>query len=55
MPDISGSLDELGDTVWSSVNGIVPGGSLGDVIGGVLKIPAALLYGLSNLFWGFGS
>lgn len=55
MPDISGSLQNLAYTTWNSVDDMVPGGSLGDVIGGVLKIPAALLYGLSNLFWGFGS
>lgn len=55
MPDISGSLEDMADTVWGSADGIAPGGSVGDVIGGVLKIPAALLYGLSNLFWGFGS
>lgn len=55
MPDISGSLDGLGETLWGSAEGIAPSGSLGDVIGGVLKLPAALIYGLSYIFWGFGS
>lgn len=55
MPDISGSLAGVAGDLWGSVGGIVPPGSLGDAIGGVLKLPAALLYGLANLFWGFGS
>lgn len=55
MPDVSGSLAGAAQTLWGSVDGIVPAGSAGNVIGGVLKLPAALLYGSSNLFWGFGS
>ena len=55
MIDLSGVLGRLADDLWGSVDGLVPAGSAGDVIGGVLKLPAALLYGSSNLFWGFGS
>ena len=55
MPDVSGSLAGAAENLWGSVGGLVPAGSLGDAIGGVLKLPAALLYGLANLFWGFGS
>lgn len=55
MPDVSGSLEDLADSLWGSADGIAPPGSLGDVVGGVLNLPAALLYGLSILFWGYGS
>lgn len=55
MIDLSGALKGYAQQLWDSVDGIVPAGSVGDVIGGVLKLPAALLFGSANLFWGFGS
>lgn len=55
MPDISGALAGFADQLWGSAGGLTPPGPLGDVIGGLLKLPAALLYGSSNLAWGFGS
>lgn len=48
-------LGRLADDLWGSVDGIVPAGSAGNVIGGVLRLSAALLYGSAYLFWGFGS
>lgn len=53
--NISGSLANLGHEVHGSIDGIIPGGSLGDVMHGVLSLPAAVLYLAANLVWGFGS
>lgn len=55
MVNISGSVDDLADAVWGSADDIAPSGSMGDLIGGVLKIPGNLLYGLYELFYEFGS
>ena len=53
--NISGSLWDLGDEIHGSVDGIVPSGSIGDVLHGVLYAPTAVLYLVSDLLWGFGS
>ena len=53
--NISGSISDLGDEIHGSVDGIVPSGSIGDVLHGVLYAPTAVLYLVSDLLWGFGS
>lgn len=54
MP-ISGSLGDIADPMWGSADRIAPGGSLGDLVGGLLKLPANLIYGSEEIVWGFGS
>lgn len=48
---------DLSDSLLGSVAEIAPpgNGSLSDVAFGILSIPATLLYGLSEILWGFGS
>lgn len=53
--NISGSIWDLGDEIDGSVHGILPSGSIGDVLHGVLYVPTAVLYLVSDLLWGFGS
>lgn len=53
--DISGSLHELHLGYEGSVFSSLPGGSAGDLLTGVLYIPAAIVRGLEFLAVNFGS
>lgn len=53
--DSSELVFDIADTVWGSADGIAPAGSLGNAVGGVLKIPAHVLYFLGDILWDFGS
>lgn len=52
---INGSIADIATELHGSVDAIVPGGSVGDVMHGVLHIPVALIYFVANVFLGFGS
>lgn len=52
---ISDTLYELADTMWGSADGVAPGGSLGDLIGGVLKFPSSVVRLIAEISWSFGS
>ncbi|MCT1863892.1 hypothetical protein AB6N35_09675 [Dietzia cinnamea] len=53
--NISGPIWDFGDQLHGSVDELVSPGSVGNVIHGVLFIPSAVLYLVSEIFWGFGS
>ena len=53
--DISDIVYDLADDVWGSADDISPEGSIGNVIGGGLKIPGKLLYFIGDILWDFGS
>jgi hypothetical protein len=58
MPDISGSLSDLGDALWNPAAGSansLPAGPIRDLVGGILMLPGNLLFGSSEIFWNFGS
>lgn len=49
-------LWDLSDTLWGSAAAAVPdGGSVSDVLLGVLTIPSVLVFAVSDILWGFGS
>ena len=51
----SDGIYEIADTIWGSADAVQPAGSLGDVIGGFLKIPGNLVYFVGDVLLGFGS
>lgn len=53
--NLVGSIYGLADAVWDPVDDFQPPGSLGDVIGGFLKIPGNILYFLGDIALDFGS
>lgn len=52
---LSQLLWNISDSLWGSAANVAPDGSVGDLLFGVLTIPSALVYGLSEVIWGFGS
>lgn len=50
-------LWNLSDSLWGSAAAVLPagGGSVGDVLFGILTIPSALVFAVSDILWGFGS
>ena len=49
------TLWDMADMLWGSADAIAPSGSLGDLIGGFLKIPANVVGILGDIMSDFGS
>ncbi len=53
---LSDFLHDLHTGSDAAVGGLgLPAGSLGDVLGGLLRVPAELIYSLENIVRNFGS
>ena len=52
---VSDSLFDVADGIWDFAGEAAPEGSVGNLVRGVIGIPASLVVFVGELFWGFGS
>lgn len=52
---VSDSLFDVAYDIWDFGADAAPAGSVGDLVHGVIGIPASLVAFVGEIFWGFGS
>ena len=52
---VSDSLFDVAGDIWDVAGEVAPAGSVGNLVRGVIGIPASLVVFVGELFWGFGS